>query len=188
MKNFIGKIIKPLEQKKAKQIQKKVRSIDKKLVLHVANKSRFSIPSFKQIKHLGKFLTIGERRLINIIALIIVINIIFLGFYNYNQRIVSVPAEGGSYTEGLVGTPQFINPALTGANDVDKDLTRLIYDGLLKRNNDLTIEPNLAYKYEVSEDQKEYTFYIKDNVLWHDKQKLTAQDVAFTIDIKNTRI
>lgn len=186
VKDFFKKVVKSPQNQNNKRIKQKVRSLDKKLVLQVSNKSKWSIPTFKQLKHVGKFLNTSERKLIRIITTILIISTGFLGFYNYNERVITVPAEGGAYTEGLIGTPQFINPALAEANDVDKDLTNLIYDGLVKRGDDLSLEPDLAHRFEVSEDQKQYTFYLKDNILWHDNQKLTARDVVFTINLIKT--
>jgi peptide/nickel transport system substrate-binding protein len=42
------------------------------------------------------------------------------------------PAQGGIYTEGLIGSPMRLNPLLDYYNQVDRDVDRLIYSGLLR--------------------------------------------------------
>ena len=43
-------------------------------------------------------------------------------------------------------------------------------------------KPWLAERFEYSEDGLALTFYLRDNVYWQDGVKLTAEDVAWTID------
>ncbi len=93
-----------------------------------------------------------------------------------------VPSLGGTYVEGTVGQPMYINPLLSQTNDVDGGLTRLIYSSLLKYDNDGELVDDLAERYDVSEDGKEYIFYIKKNIKWHDGETLTANDIVFTIN------
>lgn len=95
-----------------------------------------------------------------------------------------VPKAGGSYTEGLVGSPQHLNPLLAPANDVDLDLAQIIYDGLYEFDSNLNLQPNLAAALpEISPDGKTYTIKLKDNAVWHDGQKLTADDAVFTYQL-----
>jgi len=94
---------------------------------------------------------------------------------------VSVPMYGGSITEGIIGTPRFINPALA-SSDADQDMVSLIYSGLMRKNPDGSITPDLAENYEVSKDGLEYIFTLKNNLYFHDGKPVTADDVVFTID------
>lgn len=93
-----------------------------------------------------------------------------------------VPAPGGSYAEGLVGRPRYVNPLYAVANDADRDLERLIFAGLTRYATDGRIEPDLAERIEVSPDGKLYTFTLAANLTWHDGAALTADDVVFTIE------
>jgi hypothetical protein len=52
----------------------------------------------------------------------------FLGFLSFSQTTVTVPDVGGTYIEGIAGIPQFINPLLAQYNQVDQDLSALIFD------------------------------------------------------------
>jgi peptide/nickel transport system substrate-binding protein len=101
---------------------------------------------------------------------------------NINQTLmVSVPMHGGDISEGIVGTPRFINPVLA-FSDIDQDLTTLIYSGLMRKSSDGTLIPDLAEKYIMSPDGLTYTFTLKDNLFFQDGKKLTALDVVFTIN------
>ncbi|MEK7254794.1 MAG: ABC transporter substrate-binding protein, partial [Bacteroidota bacterium] len=92
-----------------------------------------------------------------------------------------VPARGGEYTEALVGSPIYINPLLDQTNDVDQDLSKLVFSSLLKYDGHRQLVNDLTESYMVSDDQKTYTFKIKQNARWHDDKPLTADDIIFTI-------
>ena len=94
---------------------------------------------------------------------------------------VSVPAYGGSVSEGIIGAPRFINPILANS-PVDQDLVSLIYSGLMRKNPDGTLSPDLAEKYEMSKNGLIYTFTLKDKIYFQDGEPVTADDVIFTIN------
>ncbi|TAK57709.1 hypothetical protein EPO17_01290, partial [Patescibacteria group bacterium] len=93
---------------------------------------------------------------------------------------VEVPALGGTLEEGIIGTPRFINPVLA-LGDADRDLTTLVYSGLLKVNTHGELVPDLAESYTVSPDGLEYSFILRKTALFHDDAPVTAEDVEFTI-------
>lgn len=57
-----------------------------------------------------------------------------------------------------------------------------IYDTLLWKDGDGNQIPWLAESHERSPDGLELTFTLRDGVMWHDGEPLTANDVAFTFD------
>jgi peptide/nickel transport system substrate-binding protein len=91
-----------------------------------------------------------------------------------------LPANGGDLVEGIVGVPRFINPLLA-LSDADRDLTRIVYAGLMKADGKGGLAPQLADHYDVSADGLSYTFTLRDNLFWHDGERLTAADVVFTV-------
>ncbi len=93
---------------------------------------------------------------------------------------VPVPAKGGEISEGVIGAPRFVNPLLA-VSDADRDLALLVYSGLLRASSDGNLIPDLAEKYEVSEDGKIYTFTLRDDAYFHNGDKVTADDVVFTV-------
>lgn len=101
--------------------------------------------------------------------------------YKINKSfLVEVPDYGGSITEGIVGLPRFINPVLA-ISDADRDLTSLVYSGLMKATPAGELIPDLAKEYEISEDGLIYTFTLKDDAVFHDGSPVTSDDVEFTI-------
>lgn len=94
-----------------------------------------------------------------------------------------LPTIGGTYTEGVVGQPTYINPLLSQTSEADADIASIVYSGLFSYDAQGQLRPNLADHYEVSEDGMTYTVTLRDDVKWHDGQALTADDVAFTFNI-----
>ncbi len=101
---------------------------------------------------------------------------------NINKSfMVSVPMRGGQISEGILGSPRFINPILA-FSDTDRDLVFLIYSGLMRKDSKGILIPDLAEKYEISENGLTYTFTLKNNLYFHDGKPLTVDDVIFTIE------
>lgn len=93
------------------------------------------------------------------------------------------PTQGGAYAEALIGSLQRLNPVLDFYNSVDRDVDRLIYSRLITFDNRGNPLADLADSWGVSKDGTIYNFAIKDGVLWHDGQKLTSDDILFTIEL-----
>ncbi|NQU77552.1 hypothetical protein HQ544_02540 [Candidatus Falkowbacteria bacterium] len=144
-------------------------------------KVSFSFPTPKQLKYISRFLTAREKLAIKILLGFIIVSLIFFVGRFYFFHLETRPRSGGDYTEAVIGNPQFINPVLGVTSDIDKDLTSLIYSGLLKYNKEQELIPDLVSNYTISDDQKTYTFYLKKNVLWHNEEEFNANDVVFTI-------
>lgn len=80
----------------------------------------------------------------------------------------------------LGAEPPTLNP-MTSTDAYSGQVNGYVFDRLIKRNLDtLEIEPHLAERWEISEDKKTYTFYLRKNVRWHDGQPFTADDVVFS--------
>lgn len=146
----------------------------------VAQKNKKSVPTFKQFKYLGSFLNKKEDLLLKFFILLMIISAGYFLIRGY-QKLPSVPSYGGSYTEGIIGQIQYLNPVLSSSNSVDTDINKLIYSSLFEYK-ERKLTPLLVDTYTISEDQKTYTFKLKDNIYWHDNVKLTADDVIFTLN------
>lgn len=55
-----------------------------------------------------------------------------------------------------------------------------IFEGLLDAETDGTLIPHLAHDYEISDDALTYTFYLEEDVTFHDGSDFTAEDVVYT--------
>jgi peptide/nickel transport system substrate-binding protein len=97
-----------------------------------------------------------------------------------DQIVEVVPTHGGTLTEGVVGSPRFVNPLLA-LSDADRDLVELTFAGLMSVDADGKLVPELAQSYTLSEDGRDYTFTIRDDAFFHDGEPVTAADVAFTV-------
>jgi peptide/nickel transport system substrate-binding protein len=93
------------------------------------------------------------------------------------------PAPGGTYVEGIVGAPQFINPLLCQYSDADRDLCSLIFSGLVQFDEHGLPQPDLADHWDILNNGTTYVFHLRSNARWQDNQPVTADDVAFTIQM-----
>jgi peptide/nickel transport system substrate-binding protein len=129
-----------------------------------------------------KSLSKTERVLIYTLSLVIVTSFLTICAKFYYSSTAIVPSLGGIHTEALVGIPRFINPALAQISDTDRDISRLVYSGLMKYNKDGMLIEDLAQEYSI-ENNTDYIFTLKENILWHDGEPLTADDIIFTIKL-----
>ncbi|MBI5467251.1 MAG: peptide ABC transporter substrate-binding protein [Candidatus Kerfeldbacteria bacterium] len=140
------------------------------------------IPHPRQLKHLSDLLSAGERRLAKLaLTLAVISGLVLLGHW-VMRHIVTIPRAGGTLTEGMIGTPQFINPVLARPFSVDADLSRLVYRGLFKVDANLKIVPDIASSVTISADGKTYTVTLLKNLAWSDGEPLTAEDVRYTFE------
>jgi peptide/nickel transport system substrate-binding protein len=104
-----------------------------------------------------------------------------LRYAAYNFTTVTVPDRGGTYVEGLAGSPQYLNPILSQYNAVDGVLTALLFNGLTRLDEQGNVVLDLAESMKVSEDGLTYDFRLRPGLTWHDGAPVTAQDVLYTI-------
>ncbi len=140
------------------------------------------LPSWKQLKYLPRFLTPKEKNILRLAVTLIVICAALLVYFILRDTMVEKPALGGTYAENLIGAPQNINPLYATTNEVDRDLVKLIFAGLVKQNTEGELEPDLAKEWFVDETKTKYTFKLRDDIKWPDGEKIASQDVLFTIE------
>ncbi|MFA6106698.1 MAG: ABC transporter substrate-binding protein [Patescibacteria group bacterium] len=151
--------------------------IDKKLVYSM---SRSRVPSLRQVKYIKMYLSPKEGIVMKVCLAIIFFNLLFLGGRFYKNHLKVVPKIGGEYREGLVGSPKYINPLFASTNDVDSDISQLVFSSLFKRDNEGKITGDLAENYKVSPDGKKYSLKIRSGAKWHNGNDLTVDDIVFT--------
>lgn len=95
--------------------------------------------------------------------------------------LVETPSYGGTLTEGVLGSPRFVNPLLA-LSDADRDLSALVFAGLMGHDAEGRPVPVLAERYTVSEDGKTYEFVLREGARFHDGTPVTADDVVFTVE------
>ncbi|HEY6959556.1 MAG TPA: peptide ABC transporter substrate-binding protein [Candidatus Limnocylindria bacterium] len=118
-----------------------------------------------------------------VVALIGLMAIASVGavFLDQAERSGLTPAYGGTYVEGVVGSPQYLDPILA-SSDLDSDVVRLVFDGLTQLSRDGSVVPALA-AFTTEDDGKVWTFTIRSDAKWQDGVPVTAADVAYTVSL-----
>lgn len=158
---------------------KRLVDLDKKLVYSM---SPARIPSLSQLKYIENFLNPRERLVWRAATTVFVISLLFVGGRFIVKHLETVPVAGGTYTEGVVGLPKYVNPLYSSVNDVDADLVQLVFSSLFKRNDNGRLTADLVQSYEANPDGKSYTLKLRDGVVWHNGDKFKIDDIIFTFN------
>lgn len=148
----------------------------------------FRIPKKEELR--GAIASFSKKQFIVFMIFLIIsfISMIFLIQKVNTSFMVTIPDDGGTISEGIIGMPTLVNPVLA-LSDADKDLTAIVYSGLMRKTSDGSFIPDLAESYDVSSDGMTYTFILKKNAKFHDETPVSADDIVFTIDkIKDSLI
>jgi len=106
----------------------------------------------------------------------------FGGYWFYLKSTKIVPQEGGTYIEGVLGQPYYLNP-LFAQSQVDFDVSNLVFSGLVRFDEKGEIIGDLAEYWQMSPDGKAYTFKLRPNIFWHDGQPVQVEDIIFSYQI-----
>lgn len=144
-----------------------------------------SFPFFSHLEKIVRSASLTERIIFYVFSAALALSAGHLLATVHASSLVEVPRQGGSLREGVVGSPRFINPILA-ATDADRDLSVLVYAGLLKVAPDGSLIPELAQSYTSEDNGTSYIFTLRENITFHDGTPVTADDIVFTIEqIKN---
>lgn len=122
------------------------------------------IQIFKNFSKIERWIFIASASVFVIVSIFFIVAFI-------RQSTSLKPIAGGEYTEGIIGQPTFINPVLEDNNGSNRDLIQLTFSGLL----------DLAESYKIGDDGKTWDIRLKENIFWDDGEKITSDDVIFTI-------
>ncbi len=88
---------------------------------------------------------------------------------------------GGTAVVGGIGEiPDGMNAFRTADHGASQHQIFVNQMTLVRYDEDYEPEPYLASSWDLSEDGRELTFHLRDDVHWHDGEPVTAEDVAFT--------
>lgn len=87
-----------------------------------------------------------------------------------------------TYTEGVVGQPANLLPPFV-QTEADKQISSLLFRGLTRYNDQGEVVPDLAESWEISADNKTYTFTLKEDIYWHDGTPITSTDIIYTTSV-----
>ncbi len=75
--------------------------------------------------------------------------------------------------------PHTLDPAISG-DSTSHQYVMQIFSGLIRLDNDLELIPDIARKWEVSDDGTTYTFYLRKDAKFHDGTQVTASDFKYS--------
>ena len=88
--------------------------------------------------------------------------------------------SGGEFTR-LFSDPPTLDPALT--SDTSSAFVVVeVFSGLVTIDPDLNIVPDIAERWEVSNDERTFTFYLRQDVRFHDGKPVTAHDFKYSME------
>ena len=92
------------------------------------------------------------------------------------------PVQGGTITIAQSADVNTLDPAHS-VSTTDNSITMLIYDNLIRRRADGSLEPMLATEWEGNADLSEYTLKLREGVTFRGiEQAFTSADVKYTIE------
>jgi len=129
------------------------------------------------IKQTLKSLTQKERG----VSLLFLIVFIFSGYQIFSGgELIKKSTQDTIYSEGMVGEIIHLSPIFTEFNEVDADISSLIFSGLVRYNAQTgEFEEDIA-THTLSEDQLTYNFVLKNEILWQDGEPVSAEDLYYT--------
>jgi peptide/nickel transport system substrate-binding protein len=124
----------------------------------------------QRLKKIFLAFTRKERAFFLFAAAVAVISFIVVMSILVAETTRLVPAAGGTYTEGMVGQPEYVNP-VTAVSETDLSLVKMIYSNIADVADSVTVSP----------DGRTWDVRLKDGLHWQDGEKLTSDDVIFTV-------
>jgi len=90
------------------------------------------------------------------------------------------PTDSGEGTLYLYGIDPFtLDPGVSG-DMTSHEYIAQIFSGLVRLDDNLNVVPDIAERWDISNDYKTYTFYLRQDVKFHDGRKVTAGDFQFS--------
>ena len=90
------------------------------------------------------------------------------------------PIYGGSLTIAQGVEPPGLDPTTATSAAIPRVVYNNVLEGLVRIDRDGQIAPALAEKNAMTKDGKEYTFFLRKGVKFHDGKPFDAEDVKFT--------
>ncbi len=123
-----------------------------------------------------------EKRIYCVLPILMAVLLMFSIFSCTDSR--KVVQRGGTLIVGETSDYESLNPMQT-TDAHARDIYQQIFLLLLVENSDLlTFSPRLAKTWEFSQDRRQLTFHLRDDVFWSDGVKVTAYDVKATYEIQ----
>jgi len=159
--------VRRIVRRKQKQVEAAAEAAEKQFDANL-------IGRFDRLLHVRRF-ALGWLGLVVLVTFCVIVQTLALSAYYQTVR----PVPGGIYNEGIVGTYSNASP-LFATGSVDMAVSRLLFAGLLKYDNQNQLVGDLASSYSVDQTGKHYVVKLRPGLTWQDGKPLTAEDVVFT--------
>ncbi len=90
------------------------------------------------------------------------------------------PEPGDIFVTASIGEPVNLIPFFA-SDSASLEISKLVFNGLVKYDKDLKIVGDLAESFEVLDGGMKIVFHLRKNVKWQDGRPFTAADVEFTL-------
>lgn len=94
--------------------------------------------------------------------------------------VAATPVSAQTLTAVMASQVTVLDPVLTASHQT-RNHAYMVYDTLLATDAQNDIRPQMAERWEVSEDGKVYTFTLRDGLNWHDGLPVLARDCVASI-------
>ncbi len=139
-------------------------------------------PSKKQWKKLPGVLSKKEKIVLLSLVFITVFSFFYTSIAFYYSKTEVVPAKGGVYREGIIESTRFltINPLYASQSETERDIIEVVFDGLMRHDENGILVPNLAKEY-TTEDNVVFDITLREDIYWSDGEKIGVEDILFTV-------
>lgn len=143
------------------------------------------------LRHAHKFVMSRLDRLANVrrrVSIWVVLILVMIGVsavqwhISRNSFTTMTYASGGSYSEGVLGPLENLNP-IFAKTSAEKSAAKLLFSSLYRYDSTGNIKTDLADGVKVNDKETEYTVKLKKNLKWSDGYDLTINDVIFTLKL-----
>lgn len=122
-----------------------------------------------------------EEKVFSLVVAVIVVVLSVQGVLDFVYSPEFSVGESGVYTEALINDqPTLISPIYTDLSDANRQISSLVFSGLTKYDPEVQAFVGDLATLTVSEDKQTYSFTLKEDLLWHDGEPVTTEDIFFT--------
>ncbi|MBI5748659.1 MAG: ABC transporter substrate-binding protein, partial [Nitrospinae bacterium] len=111
---------------------------------------------------------------------ILAVTIILLSLFSISACLTKETKDNNTLTIAIESNPTNLDPRFS-MDAVSSKITRLIFNGLIKKDENMKLMPDIAERWEMANDII-YIFHLKKGIKFHDGKDLTSGDVKYTYE------
>lgn len=164
----------------SRNISRRMRKVEGATVRHA---HKFIIKRWSSVREVQRHVVTW----VIVMGLLIAATGLQLMWYQQSYRTIA-PRNDGTYAEAVLGPVDTLNP-LFAKTSAEQSASYLMFSRLLHYDETGHLNYDLATDIKINSNNTIYTISIRPDVKWHDGTSLTANDIAFTIDLmKNPNV